>query len=137
MAGYEILDHTADTGIEATADSLPSLIETLASGMFSLVATVGDDAPDRVVEFAVSAPDPADLAYEALSELLYHSDVENLVFSEFAARLVDPSTIYVVARGVDASGIELIGPPIKAVTYHQLEIRETGDGWRGKVYFDV
>ena len=35
---YEVLSHTADSGIEATADTLPELIGVLATGMFDLMA---------------------------------------------------------------------------------------------------
>jgi SHS2 domain-containing protein len=38
---------------------------------------------------------------------------------------------------VPTKDVELTGPPIKAVTYHQLQVAETDEGWSATVYFDV
>lgn len=133
---YRVLSHTADTGLEATAPDLGGLVAELASGMFALM-TDEDDPRGRVVEFMVSAPTPEDLVVDALSEMLFRADRDNVTFSHFEAvdRDRDGLTIRAVAHHFDSA--DLSGPPIKAVTYHHLEVAETGDGWRGKVYFDV
>ena len=33
--------------------------------------------------------------------------------------------------------VKIGGPAIKAVTYHQLLVERTPDGWRAQVFFDV
>lgn len=132
-----ILDHTADTGISAKAGSLTELIEIMAVGMFSLMATVSPCPNDRGVAFSVSASSSEDLLYECLSELLYLSEVEDTIFCAFQVRIVKDGAIEVTAVGVAADEIELRGPPIKAVTYHQIEVTESDDIWGGRIYFDV
>ncbi|MBT8213895.1 MAG: archease, partial [Acidimicrobiia bacterium] len=75
-----VLSHTADTGIDATAPTLGELIEELATGMFELVAGPAETEPSRAVEATVEGGEPADLVVDALSELLYLSEVEDVVF---------------------------------------------------------
>lgn len=134
---YNILDHTADTGIEATAGSLVELIESLATGMFELMADMGPCSSDATVELEVTANSDEDLVYEALSELLYKSDVEGLLFCDFEIEVNGERALDITAHGIPSSQVELSGPPIKAVTYHDIEVSETENGWHGRVYFDV
>lgn len=135
---YRVLSHTADTGIEATGDSLSSLVTELATGMFSLVATIEPSAAVRWTKVRIESATPEDLVVDTLSELVYLSEIEDLVFCAFK---VDSSrgalAISVEAGGVPVAAVEPSGPPIKAVTYHQLVVEEREDGWYGRVYFDV
>lgn len=137
MARYEILDHTADTGVAAKGETLSELIDALATGMFELMAEVKPCPSDRSLEFEVSAGTDEDLVFEALSELLYRSEVEDLLFCHFDIEVKGDRRLRIGASGVPTGQIELIGPPIKAVTYHDIEVTETVDGWSGRVYFDV
>lgn len=134
---YEILDHTADTGIEARASSLPALIEDLATGMFAIMAEPDPCPTDEAIAIEVSAPTEEDLVVEVLSELLYESEVEDLVLCGFNAKMTSSHRVEVRANGVPTSEVELSGPPIKAVTYHDVVVEESDGHWFAKVYFDV
>lgn len=132
------LDHMADTGLEATADDLPHLIEELANGMFELMAEVAPSPEgSKRVTTAVEAPSIEDLVVDSLSELLYLSETEGLHFCRIEVSLTGDRTVQIQATGIPTGEVELTGPPIKAVTYHQLEVSETDDGWSATVYFDV
>lgn len=137
MSPYEVLDHTADTGISATADNLAHLMEDLATGMFELMAEVEPCRDGNTVAFDVSAQTAEELVFECLSELLYRSEIDDLLFCDFAIEVRDHMSLAVRAAGVPTDRVELSGPPIKAVTYHDIEVAETADGWLGRVYFDV
>lgn len=136
--GHRILSHTADTGIEATADSLPALITELMQAMFGLIAELPPAAAQRWVAFDVGAATVEDLLVDTLSELLYRSEVEDLVFCDYRVE-VDPErlTAGVEAGGVTIADVTVEGPPIKAVTYHGLIVERRESGWFGRVYFDV
>lgn len=137
MGTYSVLDHTADTGIEASAGSLEELVEQLAIGMFELMADMGHRSSQSSIQFEVTAESDEDLIYEALSELLYHSDIEDALFRDFTVEVTGEKALRITAHGIPNKEVESSGPPIKAVTYHDLVVTETQDGWRGKVYFDV
>jgi SHS2 domain-containing protein len=135
---YQVLSHTADTGISATADSLASLIAALSQGMFELMVRCPTSGDPGDLTIDVDASSIQDLVVDTLSELLYRFERDDLAFHSFRVE-ADPDTLHatVWATGVELSEIEPVGPPIKAVTYHDLLV-EHGDGeWRGRVYFDV
>jgi SHS2 domain-containing protein len=135
---YRVLSHTADTGIEATGDSLASLIEELATGMFSLVAPIEPSAAERWTKVNVESPTLEDLVVDTLSELVYVSEIEDLIFCVFRVDMsAGGRAVTMEAGGVPVAVVEPSGPPIKAVTYHRLVVEEREDGWYGRVYFDV
>jgi SHS2 domain-containing protein len=135
---FTVLSHTADTGIEATAASLAGLVGELAAGMFSLVAQPDPCLPDQRLEFEITAPSPQELVVDVLAELLYQAEVTDVVPCEVAVESgIRPLDVIVRAGAVSSGSVDLVGPPIKAVTYHDLVVRESEDGWYGRVYLDV
>lgn len=134
---FQILSHTADTGVEASADSLATLIDQLATGMFASMAPVDPCPPGQEIEIEVAAPTLEDLVVETLSELLYESETEDLMLCGFQTKILGPNRVRISAGGLPVSEVELSGPPIKAVTYHDLTVSERSDGWYARVYFDV
>jgi SHS2 domain-containing protein len=131
------LPHPADTGIEATAPSFPGLLTELAAGMFELMALPGLP-PEDWVQFRVEESTLPDLVVETLSRLLYEAEVRGVIFSRFAVDHDPASPSFTIrAGGARSEAVELVGPPIKAVTYHDLAIEERAGGWYGRVYFDV
>lgn len=125
--------------MEASAPDLPGLVVELATGMFESMATLrrGTTGVGAEIEIEASGPTPEDMVVETLSELLYESEVEDLFLFDFAARSVGSRRVRVKARGVPFTDVEMTGPPIKAVTYHDIQILQTGDTCHGRVYFDV
>jgi SHS2 domain-containing protein len=134
---YSILSHTADTGLAATAPSLSELIGDLADGMFALMASALPAEPRSSVEIHVVASSVEDLVIDVLSELLYRSEVDDVIFTDFSVEVGRGLDTRIVAQAVDLASSEPTGPPIKAVTYHDLSVVETNDGWEAVVYFDV
>jgi SHS2 domain-containing protein len=135
---HRVLSHTADTGIEATADTLSMLIHELAAGMFGLIAVLDPGESERWVAATVESTSIEDLVVDSLSELLGLAEVDDLVLCDFRVTIGEgPFTVNLEAGGVPTEGVQSEGPPIKAVTYHGLRAEETEDGWYGRVYFDV
>jgi len=135
---FTVLSHTADSGIEARASTLPGLIRELAVGMFSLVADPDPCLPDRLIEFEIAAPSAPDLVVDVLAELLSRAEAAAIVVCEVEVDRGDrPLEVAIRAGGVPAETVELVGPPIKGVTYHELVVREDDNGWYGRVYLDV
>ncbi len=136
--GIRAIDHTADVGLELTAPDLAGLFRRAAAGMEALVSGAGPAAPAEAsapqVRLALEAPDLAVLLADWLRELLYLRQVRGRAFMEAEfARLGE--------RELDAHVRTAPAPPavreIKGVTYHGLEVRRAGTGWRARVIFDV
>jgi SHS2 domain-containing protein len=139
MAGsYVVLAHTADTGVAAEADTLAELFEWVAVGMFSLTYALEGLAPDRTLEIAIEAVSVDELLVDVLSELLYWSEADEVVPCTFDVREISSTTLRLVAGVVPATEDLLIGPPVKAVTYHDLVVDQNPRGhWRAQVILDV
>jgi SHS2 domain-containing protein len=139
MGRYRILDHTADTAIEAKSASLSGLVENLAYGMFDLMFDLDEVASRDMTKVEVSGSTVEDLVVDALAELLFEAEAHDLAFASFSARLnEDAGQAWIIAAGSSVTTADLRGPPIKAVTYHDLAVVETDEGgWYGRVVFDV
>ncbi len=133
---YEIVEHTADTGIETGGDTLAHAIGNAAFGMFDLMYDLSSVSAETSVTFKVAAISPPELLVDVLSELLLRSETDDLVFTEFRVRAAEMHAT-VDAAGAPIHGLELRGPPIKAITYHDLRCAPAGDGWEIRVIFDV
>jgi SHS2 domain-containing protein len=137
MPRYRILPHTADIGIVARGASVEEAFENAAFGMFDLtfdLAAVGDA---EEVKVEVEADGPAELLVAWLSALLAEAEIRGLALGRFRVVELGGGRLRGRAWGAAAAAAELRGPPVKAVTYHQLEVSETPTGWEARVIFDV
>lgn len=135
---HRVLPHTADTGVEAAADSLAALVSELATAMFGLMAEAECEGLEQWIEVRVESPTVEDLAVDALSALLSQSEVDDLFLCAFEVNQApDAFALTIRAGGVPMGRVEAIGPPIKAVTYHNLVVEARDHGWYARVFFDV
>jgi SHS2 domain-containing protein len=134
---FEILDHTADTGIGAYGNDLKEAFASAAKGMFSLITSLETVKNTESRKIEISSPDRESLLVNWLNELIYLFDVDNLLFSEFRIDRLENNSLTATANGekVDPSRHEL-RTGIKAATYHMLEITEK-DTCRVQVLFDL
>lgn len=133
---YEQVSHTADTGIVTRGATLEEVVGNAAFAMFDLMYELDDEASGTPVEFELAAASPPDLLVAVLGELLYRSEVDDLAFNDVLVR-TGGDRVLVRAHGHPVDPRELRGPPIKAVTYHDLRCEPTEDGWLAQVIFDV
>ena len=133
---YEVLAHTADTGIVAYGATLAEVFENAAFAMFDLMFDFPAEADSVSVQIEVAAPTLEDLLVDWLSMLLYEAESRDVAFRSFEVN-VSEGQFSGWARGMASDRLELIGPPVKAVTYHDLGVDKTLDGWKVQVIFDV
>lgn len=133
--GYEIVEHTADWALRVRGATLAELLSNAAEGMASLLVADLEEAPDDVVrDVVVTAYDAESLLVEWLSELAYWAESEQLVFPQATVTHVTPTELKATVTGGRATEMH---KHIKAVTYHNLAIRETADGLEATIVFDV
>ncbi len=135
---FEILEHTADAGIVAHGGSLTELFANAAAGMFALMAEPEDVRPAEERRIEVEARDREGLMVRWLTELLYHLDAEEMLFSRFEVEEVSETRLRARAFG------ERIDPErhrlhfgVKAVTRHLLEVGQEDEGYRARILFDI
>ena len=135
---YIFLPHTADTAIEVHADTLAELIELAATGMFATTYDAGEMEPERWVTVTAEGNRLDEMLVDVLADLLYLSEVEDVVPCHIRVDAISPRELGIAAGVFPADPSMLVGPPIKAVTYHDLEVEELPDGsWRAQIVFAV
>jgi len=137
MTRYEILAHTADTGIVAQGSTPEEVFENAAFGLFDITFDLATIAASQERRIEAEGQDLGELLVAWLSELLASAEIDDLVFASFRVAELGEGRIVGIASGSTVEGIELAGPPVKAVTYHDLEVVEVAGGWRARVIFDV
>ncbi|HET9477072.1 MAG TPA: archease [Dehalococcoidia bacterium] len=135
---FEVLEHTADAGIIAHGAGLPELFANAALGMFSLMVNTAGVRETESRQIEVHAQDLETLLIRWLTELLYHVDAEELLFSRFEIIAIDETSLRARTYGerIDSERHEL-GFGVKAVTRHMLAITRENGGYRATVLFDI
>lgn len=135
---YEILEHTADVGLKVYGQTLPELYANAGRGLVSLALEPQDFRSTESVPLRAEGEDPEELFVNWLSEILYHMDAEGWAFSEFRIRQLLEGVIEAQGWGERRRPEELPRRvAVKAVTYHQLAMLRTPEGWEAVVYFDI
>ena len=131
--GFEEISHTADWSARVWAEDLPSLFAEAARAMNSLSGTTTGKEPRVKRTFDATGPDAESLLVAFLSELVFYEEHENLAFDLFELEL-GRKRLKVEMEG---ARIVSVDKAIKAVTYHNLKIRETDQGFETTIVFDV
>ena len=135
---FETFDHTADLGLRIRAADRATLFVEAARALFSTI--VEDPAaivPVQSVRVDLPADEDVYLLFDWLNRLLYHFDSDHLVFGEFAADF-DATGFHGEAWGepLDEPRHVLLHE-VKAITYHELKVEESADGWMAELIVDI
>jgi SHS2 domain-containing protein len=138
MPPFRILEHTADIGFEAFGASREELFANAAGALFHLIVDLDSVRPREAAEIRVEGDGPPNLLVNWLSELLYLQDAEGWLFRDFEIHSLADRSLAAVARGerLDPARHQL-KMLVKAITYHQLALEQTPNGWRAQVYVDI
>jgi len=137
---HETFNHVADIGVRGYGNTPEEAFAGGARAMFSVMVDLETVEPRTGVEVECSAPDLETLFVEWLNELLFLSDSEGMVFSEFEVEIEKEGT---VLKG-KARGEPLVPEKhhtmteVKAATYSQLKVEKMEDGrWAAQCIVDV
>lgn len=135
---YRVIDHTADLGLRVSEASAEALFETAAAAMFDQIVDSGTLTGQESREVTVSGSDRADLMVNWLRELLYMWTGEAILVKRVQVRRLSEHrlTASIAFARYDAARHEIL-TEIKAVTYHQIQVRKGAAGWEARVIFDV
>ena len=128
------VEHTADWAIRVQGVTLPELFVNAATGMYSLVADLPSVEPTAERAIEVNGVDAEALLVNWLNELVYHTEMDGEVFCEYHIESFEPTHLCATVRA--GRGIEL-KKQIKAVTFHNLQIVLTNEGYEVTLVFDV
>jgi SHS2 domain-containing protein len=135
---FEIIEHTADMGVVGIGDNMAEAFENCAYGMFSQMAELERYKPNVHKSVVAVGTENVELLQRFLSALLVLFDGERVlpIDIEITEISFGRLTAWVDARRI-GDDIEWLGPQVKAVTYHQMSVEESGGEWRARAIFDV
>jgi len=134
---FEILEHTADVGLQAEAPTREEVFAAIGEGVATILGAwfPGEGKP---WEIRAEAADPAALLAAWVEELLYAHEAGDAVFGDFEVRSASDTQIQAEILLAPRAGRELAGQGVKAATYHRLAVEQLPYGrWRARVYLDV
>jgi protein archease len=131
--GYREIEHTADWELEVWASDTGGLLEQAARGMYALSGVCLEQTQVEQRELELQAEDAESLLVVFLGELLHFIEQDNLAFDDFQIELDG----YALRAHLTGSRVHKIDKEIKAVTYHNLQVRQTGLGLYVNIVFDV
>lgn len=138
MESFRILGHTADIGFEAFGQTREEVFANSARALQSLMVDLEAIAPRDEIEIQVEGADPASLLVNWLSEILFRIDADGRLFHDFEIRSLGDRSLAAIARGEPFDRARhQVNLQVKAITYHQLALDQTPQGWRAQVYVDI
>ena len=132
------LDHTADIRFRITAVNIHDLFKESAKALMGVMYS-GQAGSQISRKFSIKAENLHELLSMFLSEILYLSDAENIVFSGFDISIDDTYT----TLSADLSGDPFIrknhggGSEVKGISLYGLEIKDKDGMYIVDLLFDV
>lgn len=139
--GYRFVDHTADVGADLEAATLGGLYaEALAA--FTDTLTVRERVEAREERrFELEAAEREALLVDWLDELLYLWEVEGWLFRDAEVEVEEAEGRVRLAARARGERYDPERHPskvlIKGITWHGLTVEPAGQGWHGRVIFDI
>jgi SHS2 domain-containing protein len=135
---YSILEHPADLGIEAQGNTLAEAFEQAALGLLSVLmdSAAIDLVEERTIE--LHAADPEQLLVQWLGEILFLFDGNKFASGSFAVEEVDTQHLKAKVKGESLNESKhSTRTDVKAITYHQILVRENQAGSLVRVFLDI
>jgi SHS2 domain-containing protein len=130
----EEIEHTADWAIRVRGRDMRELFVNAARGMFGLLADLEGIEPHIERHIGLQEYDAETLLVSWLSELLWLNEERDLVFVQYDIKTL---TLNHLEARVQGDRVPNPSKPIKAVTFHDLEIMETDGAFEVTLVFDV
>jgi SHS2 domain-containing protein len=134
-ASFELIEHSGDVKLRALGQTFEDVLVNAARGMMALM--FGDEILNARAEqrefITIESADREALLVDWLSELLYRAASRYHAYVDF--RICTVSERLLVAD-VGIAAAEALDD-IKAVTHHELAIRQVDGGFEAVVVFDL
>ncbi|MBN1154941.1 archease [candidate division KSB1 bacterium] len=135
---YIQIEHTGDIGIKIFGNSAQELFANAAYGMFDVMVDISELEHNVSETIDVAADNYEELLVTWLTELNYIFISENRIFDKFEITRFKNFELSSIISGdtFDPRKREIYSE-IKAITYHELYVKQNGDKWEAQVIFDI
>ena len=134
---YKMLEHTADVRMLVRGDSLEELFSDAVYGMMEILKPKKNEVQKQPIQrtIALEASDTTALLIDFLNEVLLSAHINKEMYDEVIFKTLSQRSLEANLRGFDSLSF---GEDIKAVTYHEADVKKTEDGtWETMIVFDI
>lgn len=135
---FELYDHTADLGVRVTAPTRGELLRVATQSLYATIGELAPTGPAREMRLELEADDAAVLLRDYLARLLLMFETQGVMVVQAEAEEFSATRLVVRAqvRDVDRCA-SVFSREVKAVTYHELALRETPEGVQFNYIVDI
>lgn len=138
MESYKTIEHTADIGIEVKGPDLAGLFVNAARAMTDMMVESREVGERTVAKVSIKAGMKEELLVKWLEEILYYFEMKDKIAVGFKIDKITDTDINAEVSFIPFSPtIQRPKYQIKAVTYHNLAIREEGGYFSATIIFDI
>lgn len=135
---YETFEHTADIGLHAYGQTLPELFRNAAAGMESLMVAPAQIEARVSREVSAEGHDLVALLIAWLNELIFLFDTDYLLLNQFEISDFTATSLRATVSGEPYNSERHdLSSAIKAVTWHEAEVRSEATGYQARIIFDI
>ena len=120
-----------DAIIEAYGSTLDEAFENSAKGLVNTMFNIKEITPDQEYEIIAKGYDIESLLYDWLEKVMLRILIDNIVLSDFKVKISESNGNYFLKGIVKGELLDLqkhhYKVEIKAVTYHEMEIKQKGN----------
>ncbi len=141
-ANYRYIDHTADIAIEVSGNSYTELfIAALAGWKDSSIYSPAGERSIEIMEITFSEKSVEELLVSFLQELNYLFENKKLFPAELRDLHIEQKDDQFLLKSVigfaPVSSSDEVKAEIKAVTFHQLDIKRVNNVYKTLIVFDI
>ena len=136
--GHEQIEHTSDVGLRVWAEDMAGLLAEATEGMLELMLDREGVAPRREREISAEGADDEALLVAWLEEVLFVFEVGKMALAAVEVDAAENGAAGGRLLGEDFDpGRHEVRSVIKAVTWHNLEVKKSDAGYEVTVILDV
>ena len=136
MRRFQLIEHTADTGLIAYGNNLTEAFANAAYGLFSIIAELNRVRKVESQTVVVNAEDTESLLFNWMNHLIYIFDVEHLLFKGFDISEFTEHNLKAICWGERYNpSRHRLKTGVKSATYHMLQVDRERN--RVRIIFDV
>ena len=141
MKKYRFLDHTADVKVEAWGENLEETFKNASKAFYDIILDVQSVEKKVSREFKVRGFDLKSLLFNWIDKLILLFEIESLVFRDFDMNIFQNDSGYrltAIGYGEEYDrkkhGYKV---HVKAITYHEMEIRMENEKYIVRFIVDI
>ncbi|MBI1825890.1 MAG: archease [Planctomycetes bacterium] len=135
---FELFDHTADMGVQVIAPTMAGLMAPATQGLYSIIGELVATSKQEAFQFELSGNDPAILLRDYLNQVLFVFERDHRMLISFEQTEFSREHLIVNATAAALDPEKCVySHEVKAITYHELSIREIEGGFEARFIVDI